>query len=137
MFLLCENPITLSYLPIFCNGHRSQLSYFYTHTAPSQGRNKGKPPVKHNPSQPKHHKNHAQDIRTPCTKASLEEPVVPQTQPSTGQGETAAGQLAGAYECKLGKSSHICPNKAHVSAIRQMANHLHPPIPSHLIAYKT
>lgn len=120
-FYSVKTHITLSYLPVFCNGHRPRLSSFYTHTAPSQGRNKGKAPVKHNPSQPKHQKNHAQDIRTPrtkgapCTKASLEEHVVPQTQPSTGKGETAAGQLAGAYEGKLGKSSHICPNKAHVS----------------------
>lgn len=60
------------------------------------------------------------------TKDSLEEPMVTQTQPSTEEGETAAGHLAGAYECKLGKSSQICPNKSHVSTIRQMANHLHP-----------
>lgn len=43
-YFTCE-----SILSIFCSGHRLCLSYVYTHTTPSQGRNKGKPPVKHNP----------------------------------------------------------------------------------------
>lgn len=120
-----------SILSIFCDGHRPWLSYAYTQYSPFTGRNKGKPWSNIIPPSPNTRRiTHGTSWH--LVQNSLEEPVVAQTQPST-----AAGPSAGTHECKLGKSSHICPNKAHVSTIRQMANYLRPPIPSHLIAYGT
>ena len=82
-------------------------------------------------------KGSTSDIRTPCADHSLEGPVVAWTQPSAGQEETAAEQLAGGREGKLGKSSHICPNKAHIYYQTDGKPPPFPPIPSHLIAYGT
>lgn len=135
-FLICKNPdhqnACDSILPIFCNGQSPWLSYVCVHTGNFTDRNKGKPLIKHNPPHPRHQKYHTLEIRTPCADHSLEEPRVAQTQPSAGQEETPAEQSAGAHEGKLGKSRHTCPNKAHVSTIRQTANHLHTPNPKSL-----
>lgn len=130
-FLICENPEYLVLLvTAFClffamdkvPGFLMSVFTQVTSQAGIKENLRSNSPLPHHHS--KHQKDHTSDIRTLCAHYSVEEPRVAQTLPSRGQEETAAEKLAGALESKLRKSSHICPNKAHVSTIRQTANGL-------------